>query len=73
MKAGGDFVARGRSDLGHEKSKGCAIICFVETFLHMARKNPVSLALCCYYSITQGDAVMCIVDFCGKTIHDWRS
>ncbi|MBQ6973091.1 MAG: hypothetical protein IJP86_12150 [Synergistaceae bacterium] len=32
----------------------------------MARKNPVSLALCCYYTITQGDAVMCIVDFAAK-------
>ena len=32
----------------------------------MARKNPVSLTLCCYYTITQGDAVMCIVDFAAK-------
>ncbi len=63
----------GRSDFGHEKSKVCYNYFTTNKLLHMARKSPVSLALCCYYTITQGDAVMCIMDFCGNIIHDRRN
>ena len=61
------------SDFGHEKSKVCYNYFVQINIAHMARKSPVLLTLCCYYSITQVDAVMCIVDFRVKIIHDWRS